>query len=117
MLVLDNVKDAEIRFRIPAWLKADFLRHCRCRDVPAAHLLRRFVRAVVTEQAASFEDEVQVVKSTPFDCPRCGASEIKALDSGYGFCIGCRLVWRELPEGSEIYQDRIVKNDTQGSQN
>jgi len=110
MMVLDNTKDAEIRFRVPAWLKDDFLSYCERRDIPAAHLLRRFVRAVLTERALNFEDEVQVLKAKPFDCPRCGCSEVKSLSTGYGLCLECRLVWRELPEGSEIYQDRIVEH-------
>ena len=108
MLTLDNAKDAEIRFRLPAWLKADFLRHCQRRDVPASQLLRRFVRAVVLQEAHLFEDEVQALKSTPHDCPRCGCSEIRNLDDGYGLCTECRLVWKTLPGDSEIYPDRLV---------
>jgi len=108
MLTLDNAKDAEMRFRLPAWLKADFLRHCKRRDVPASQLLRRFVRAVVLQEAHLFEDEVQALKATPYDCPRCGCSEIRNLDDGYGLCTECRLVWKTLPGDSEIYPDRLA---------
>ena len=107
MMTLDNVKDDEIRFRLPAWLKADFLRHCERRDVPASQLLRRFVRAVVLEQATHFEDEVHVLRSTPYDCPRCGSNEIRSLDNHFGLCTECRLVWKTLPADVEIYETTV----------
>ena len=110
MMLPDNVKDAEIRFRIPAWLKADFLRHCQMRDVPASHLLRRFIRAAVSDQGpSSLADDVRRNPATAYDCPRCGCSEVVTTDGPY-FCPACRLTWQYVPpEVAQVYADRIVK--------
>ena len=49
---LDNAKIAEIRFRCPHWMKEDFSRYCEANDVPAAHVLRQFIRKILTETEA-----------------------------------------------------------------
>jgi len=46
---LDNAKISEIRFRVPYWMKEDFTRHCEMQDVPAAHLLRQFIREILAK--------------------------------------------------------------------
>lgn len=50
-IVLDNVKDAEIRFRIPRWLKDDFYQYCEAQDVPAAQILRQSIRRILKEES------------------------------------------------------------------
>jgi ribosomal protein S27AE len=108
MMLPDNVKDAEIRFRVPAWLKDDFLRHCRLRDVPASHLLRRFIRAAVNDQGPSLADDVRLSPTTAYDCPRCGSSELVASSDGRWLCPACRLAWQTIPsELVRTYADRL----------
>jgi len=108
MMPLDNVKDAEIRFRIPARLKADFLRHCLLRDVPASHLLRRFIRAAVADQGPSLIDDVRVNPATVYDCPRCGSSEVVGATDGRWLCPACRLAWQTVPSDLvATYADRL----------
>ena len=46
---LDNAKISEIRFRVPYWMKEDFYAYCEVHDVPAAHLLRRCIRRLLTD--------------------------------------------------------------------
>jgi len=104
----DNVKDAEIRFRVPAWLKDDFLRHCRLRDVPASHLLRRFIRAAVNDQGPSLADDVRLNPATAYDCPRCGSSEVVDAPDGRWLCPACRLAWQTIPSDLvTTYADRL----------
>ncbi len=110
MMPPDNVKDAEIRFRIPAWLKDDFMRHCYLRDVPASHLLRRFIRAAVADQGPSLGDDVKRNPVTAYDCPRCGCSEINSIDGRF-FCPACRLAWEYIPSDvAKVYSDRLGVN-------
>jgi len=46
---LDNAKISEIRFRCPHWMKEDFSRYCEINDVPAAHVLRQFIREILAK--------------------------------------------------------------------
>ena len=48
LMTMDNTKIAEIRFRVPVWLKEDFKAYCEVRDVPASYLLRSFVRGLIS---------------------------------------------------------------------
>jgi len=52
---LDNSKTREIRFRVPSWMKEDFTRLCEVQDVPAAHLLRRYIRDALRENSDGIE--------------------------------------------------------------
>lgn len=47
---LDNVKAHEVRFRVPRWMKEDFMLYCEVRDIPASHLLRGFIRKLLQEE-------------------------------------------------------------------
>ena len=91
MMELDNVKDVEIRFRVPAWLKQDFLDMCRRLDVPASYLLRRFVRTTLASR--SIDDGFQIHQPKATECPRCACSDLSDAEGGFLVCSECRLVW------------------------
>jgi len=46
----DNVKDCEVRFRVPRWMKEDFTYYCQVYDIPASHLLRGYIRKLLQEE-------------------------------------------------------------------
>jgi len=74
MITCSEVKDDEIRFRVPTHLKQDFLDMCQLRDVPASHLLRRFVRSALAARVPDMDDEIRQRPVSVYDCPRCGGS-------------------------------------------
>lgn len=47
------MKDAGLRIRVQKELRDKFIEACRRRDVPAAQVLREFMRGFVDEQAGS----------------------------------------------------------------
>jgi len=91
MMELDNAKDVEIRFRVPAWLKQDFLDMCRRLDVPASYLLRRFVRTTLASRSIDDGFQIHLPKAT--ECPRCACSDLADVEGGFMRCLECRLVW------------------------
>ncbi|MDT8376265.1 MAG: hypothetical protein RQ867_05920 [Mariprofundaceae bacterium] len=105
MITINQCKDAEIRFRVPSHMKDDFLRMCRNRDVPASHLLRRFVRSALVARVPDMDDEIRQRPVSVYDCPRCGASEVGDIN-GFNLCQECRLVWRTLPSPEPVYDNQ-----------
>jgi antitoxin component of RelBE/YafQ-DinJ toxin-antitoxin module len=57
-------KDSGLRIRIERPLREAFLEACRTQDMPAAQVLRAFMREFVAEKAAPIRDAVQVGRPT-----------------------------------------------------
>lgn len=60
-----GVKDAGIRIRVEKELRDEFLEACRRHDIPAAQLLRQYMREFVAEHSAGVAESRRKTSATP----------------------------------------------------
>ena len=62
LVTLPGVKDSGFRIRVQRDLREQFLEACRAQDVPAAQVLREFMREYVADYSRRKKDDKRVTK-------------------------------------------------------